>query len=282
MDNKKLGIIYMIIASISFSTMAVMVKLSGGRIPLFQQVFFRNFIMLLFSIYELNKGAISIRVEKKNWLVLFLRCSLGFLGVISVFYANNHMNLSDAQILQKLNPFFVIIFAAILLGEELDLRKILTIMAGFIGATIIINPLGNFNLFPSFVGVLSAFFGAMAYLMIRRMKGRVNGMLIIFYFSLFSFIVSLPLMVKDYVKPNLKEWIFLILIGVFAALGQYFITKSYLNARASDVTLFDYSGVMVAPIYGYLIFNEALSLRSLVGMAIIIVAGYFASKEKVK
>lgn len=282
MDNKKKGILYMITASVSFAIMAVMVKLSGGEIPLFQQVFFRNFVMIIFSGWMISKEKRSIKVAPKDRLVLFLRCSLGLLGVFCVFYANNHLILSDAQILQKLNPFFVILFAVVLLGEPLTLKKVVTLAVGFTGALIIINPTGQFDPLPALVGVLSALFGGLAYLMIRKLKGRIHGMVIIFYFSLLSILVTLPMMLSVYVAPTAKEWLFLLLIGVFAAFGQYFITKAYMNAKAGDVTLFDYAGVIVSPILGLLIFQEAITLRTLSGMAIIIGAGIVASQEKQK
>lgn len=280
MTQDKKGILYMIIASTAFSLMAVMVKLSGGRIPLFEQVFFRNLVMLIFAGASLGISKTSIRVEKANRMSLFLRCLLGFLGVVTVFYANNHLPLADAQILQKLNPFFVILTAVLFLGERMTSRRLVTIMAGFIGAAVIINPTGNFNLFPSLVGVSSALFGGLAYAMIRNLAGRVQGMVIIFWFSLFSILASAPLLMLDLVSPTVTELFYLIMIGVFAAFGQYFITKSYITTEASKVTLYDYTGVVVSPILGFLIFNEQLKLNTLIGTLIIIASGYLSARLK--
>ena len=279
MDNKKKGIIYMIIASISFAIMAVMVKLSGGGIPIYQQLFFRNFLMIIFASSILIKTKQSIKINKNDRVVLFLRCSLGLAGMFCVFYANNHLYLANAQILQKLNPLFITIFAAFILNEKLTFKKIITVMLGFIGALIIINPSNSFDLKPSIIGVLSALFGGLAYMMVRLLKGRVNGMVIIFYFSLLSFIVTFPLMISVYKRPTILEWIYLLSIGVFAAIGQYFITKAYHNAPASEITIFDYSGVIISPVFGLLIFSEAISLRMIIGMLIIIISGYITSKK---
>lgn len=280
MTTDKKGILYMIIASTSFSLMSVMVKLSGGRIPLFEQVFFRNLVMLIFAGISLLKTGTSIRVAAPHRVSLFLRCLLGFLGVVTVFYANNHLPLADAQILQKLNPFFVILTAVLFLGERMTTRRLVTILAGFIGAAIIIDPSGNFNLFPSLVGVSSALFAGLAYAMIRNLSGRVQGMVIIFWFSLFSFIAAAPLMLLNFVSPTVTELFFLVMIGVFAAFGQYFITKSYITTEASKVTLYDYTGVVVSPILGFFIFSEQLKLNTLIGTIIIIASGYLAARLK--
>lgn len=281
LNSDKKAMIYMMTASFSFALMAVMVKLSGGGIPLFEQVFFRNLIMIFFSGGMLYGSRTSIKVEKSQVTTLMARSFFGFLGVICVFYASNNLILADAQILQKLNPFFVTIFAVLLLGEKMTTQRAMTIVLGFTGAVIIINPTGNFtNVFPAMVGVASAVFGGMAYVMVRKMAGAVPGMVIIFYFSLFSTICSIFPMAYNFVVPNLHQLIYLILIGVFAASGQYFITKAYTFAEASKVTLFDYTGVAVSPILGLIVFQEEISIRTLVGMAIVIASGYWSSRLK--
>lgn len=278
MTRDQQGMIYMIIASTSFAFMAMMVKLSGGRIPLLEQVFFRNFIMIFFALWQLRQQKLSIRVAPGDRLPLFLRCLLGFLGVVAIFYANNHLFLADAMILQKLNPFFVIIAAVLFLGERMSLPRLATIVGGFTGAVIVINPTGNFDLFPSLIGVAAALFGGLAYVIIRHLSGRVAGMVIIFWFSVFSLLAATPLMLADFVRPTPRELLYLLLIGLFAAGGQYFITKAFLISQASRVTLFDYVGVIISPILGFLVFSEALKPTTLIGTAVILVSGIIASQ----
>lgn len=280
MTRDQKGILYMIIASVSFSLMSVMVKLSGGRIPLFEQVFSRNLIMLFFAGGSLLKSGTSIRVERRDRLPLFLRCFLGYLGVVAVFYANNHLPLADSQILARLNPFFVILTAVLFLGERMTRNRMILLVAGFIGAVITINPTGNFNPLPSLIGISSALFAGLAYSLIRKLSGRVNGMVIIFWFSLFSFLASFPLMLKDLVIPNSIDLFYLLMIGVFAAFGQYFVTKSYITAEASKVTLYDYTAVVVSPFLGLFIFSDPIRLHTLIGASLIVVSGYLSSRLK--
>ena len=281
--NSRNGIASMVIASVCFAMMSVMVKLSGGRIPLFQQVFFRNIVMIFFAIITLYAKNISIKVKKENIVRLSLRCVFGFLGVIALFYANNHLLLANAQILQKTNPLFVAILAIFILGEAPTLKRSLLLIGGFVGAFIIINPTGDFhNIKASIIGLSSALFGAIAYTMVGKMSGRVDKMVIIFYFSLFSSLASVIPMVKSYVMPTALEWIYLILIGVFAAGGQYFITKAYTSGRASTVAFFDYTGVVISPLLGLLIFSESISVRIIIGMVLIIICGYLSSRIREK
>lgn len=271
----------MIIASISFALMSVMVKLSGGGIPLFQQVFFRNLIMMFFAGTSLWLNKTSVFVPRKQVMTLTLRSFFGFLGVICLFYANNHLMLADAQILQKLNPFFVALLAALILGERLHRRRLLAIAGGFAGALIIINPAGQFGqIGAALVGVASALCGAIAYVMVGKMAGKVKGMVIIFWFSVFSTVSAAVPMAMHYAKPTPVQWFYLLMIGVFAAGGQYFITRAYTTAEASAVAVFDYTGVVLSPLLGLLIFGESLSLRMIVGMAIVVFSGYQAAKKE--
>lgn len=275
------AILSMIIASISFTMMSVMVKLSGGGIPLFQQVFFRNLLMTFFAGSSLIRYKMSVRVDKRYAGRLFLRCLFGYLGMVALFYANNHLFLANAQILQKTNPLFVGIFAILILKEKPTYKRALTLLGGFAGALIIINPTGEFHdIKASIIGLCSALFGALAYTMVGKMAGHVDKMVIIFYFSFFSTIASTIPMTRVYVIPTLAEFIFLILIGVFAAGGQYFITKAYTTGQASAVAMFDYTGVVLSPILGMIIFHEHLSLRIILGMFLIIACGYASTRIK--
>ena len=79
-----------------------------------------------------------------------------------------------------------------------------------------------------------------------------------------------------WVTPDFESWIYLILIGVFAASGQYFLTRAYLSGKASSVTVFDYTGVILSPLVGMIIFGENLKLTTLIGMAVIIGSGIWA------
>ncbi|PKK39714.1 hypothetical protein ABB02_01054 [Clostridiaceae bacterium JG1575] len=277
-DHK--GMLYMMIASTSFAFMATMVKLSGGGIPLFEQVFFRNFIMFFFAAGTLLRQRMRPTVPKEHRKTVFLRCFLGFCGVVCLFTASNLLPLADSQVLQKINPFFVILAAVVLLGERMTRVRLVSVLLGFLGAVIVINPTGAFDPLPALAGIGGAFFGGMAYVMIRTLSGRVPGMIIIFWFSVFSLLASLPLMLPSFVVPTPTQLVWLLLIGVFAASGQYFLTKAYLTAPASKVTLFDYTAVIVSPILGYFIFGEAFELHTLLGTLLILFSGLLAARQR--
>ncbi len=265
----------MLVASTSFAFMSATVKLSGGAVPLMQQIFFRNVIIFFLALFYMKKEGIPFRPTKGVERDLFLRCLFGFLGMNCVFYANRNLLLTDAQILQKLSPFFITLFAVLFIGESLNKWKIGSLCLAFLGALIVIRPHGEYELFPFLVGLASAVFSGLAYTFLRKLH-QEPGYRIVFYFGLFSSLASMPFALYAFQPLEAKYWAMLVMIGVFAGIGQIFVTKAYHYAPASEVSIFDYAGVVISPIIGYILFREAVPLRSLLGMVLIVLSGYLS------
>lgn len=274
MDRKK-GILSMILASSSFAMMAAMVKLSGGAVPISQQLFLRNLMIGFLAYFTMREEHIPIAPRPESRRDLFFRSFFGLCGMVCFFYANRNLKLGDAQILQKTAPVFITLLSTVLLKEKLTIPKIFSLLLAFAGAVVIIKPDGHYTLFPFLVGLTGALMAGLAYSFLRRLRNE-NGFRIIFYFAVFSSIVLFPPMVYSYEPLSLKNWGILILIGVFAGSGQFFITRAYASAPASEVSIFDYAGVVVAPLVGAILFSERISLRMFLGMLLIIASGYIS------
>ena len=149
MKNKYKAIIYIILSAFSFAFMFAFVRLSGD-LPTVQKTFFRNFVALFFAIGVLKKNHIRFHIDgKKNNAVIFVRALAGTLGMLGNFYAIDHLVLSDASMLNKMSPFFVIIFSFIFLKERLTFFQGFTVVCAFIGSLFIIKPsFQNVDFFP--------------------------------------------------------------------------------------------------------------------------------------
>ena len=130
-NNKVKGIICVLTAAFGFSVMSLFVKLSG-YLPAFQKAYFRNFIALIFILFMMLKEKISFIPEKGNIPALFGRSICGTLGLLCNFYALGELNLSDANMLNKLSPFFAILFSVILLKEKPGIIPLIGVAVGFI------------------------------------------------------------------------------------------------------------------------------------------------------
>ena len=267
--NFKLGIIFMIISTLGFSFMQIFVKLTSGKFTLMQQVFMRNFVMLIIcATYIMMRGS-SFFGEKRNRKLLLMRSTFGYMGVIFNFYAINHMVVADAGILQRTSPIFVVLIACFLFKEKFTLERFLTLTFSFIGAIFVVRPQFNSRLFPAMVAMSSALSASIAYMCVSKIGKSEKTETIIFIFSLFSTICSFPFIFKNLNIPDLKIFIYLILIGVASAVGQFGLTISYQYANASEVSIFNYLGIVFVVILGKVILDESVSIYSLIGIALI-------------
>ena len=162
LSNRTKGVLFIIISAFGFAMMSAFVKLSGD-LPSFQKTFFRNITscIIAFILIIINKESFFGKLENQKTLIL--RSIFGTLGIVFNFYAIDKLVLSDANMLNKLSPFFVIIFSAIVLKEKINTKQALAIIVAFIGALFIIKPQFNFDIVPSLIGVFGAICAAAAY-----------------------------------------------------------------------------------------------------------------------
>ena len=271
MNNIKIGSLYIIFSALSFSIMEIAVKISGKTIPVMEQVFARNFITLLISSFVMFKNKEKLFPDKNNVLSIVCRSVSGYLGIIAYFYAANNMVLADASVLQKTSPFWSSLFAFIIIKEKIFKIQWIGLMIAAIGSIFIIKPSMNSNVFPALIALSSAMFAGISYAIIGSLKGKESNSLIIFYFSLFSCLFSL-FFIKDFVIPNFIQVMMLLLIGIFAGFGQFFLTIAYKKAPVSRVSIYNYTGVIFSYLFSIFIFNEIADIYSIIGMMLTIFA----------
>lgn len=274
MNSKTKGILYVITAAFGFSMMSVFVHLAGDM-PTFQKAFFRNAAALVFVAIIMIKNKITPIPKRENLPALFGRAFFGTIGLVSNFYAIDRLVLADANMLNKLSPFFAIIFSIFLLKERPTFVQIFGVLAAFVGSLFIIKPsMGGYAVFPAAVGALGGMSAGLAYTFVRSLgrKGE-NSFRIIFFFSAFSCLVCIPFMVMNFEPFTFKSFIFLILSGVSASLGQFGITKAYLCAPAKEISVYDYTQVLFAAVFGFFLFNQVPDLLSILGYILICGAG---------
>ena len=270
MNRKTKAICYILCSSFCFAMMNTFVRLSGD-LPFLQKSFFRNAIALFFASAVLVRTPEKFHFDKGNLPLLLVRASAGTVGLLCNFYAVDHLLLSDASLLNKLSPFFAILFSFLLLKERLNLVQGFSVLAAFVGALFIIKPTLDFQaVFPYLVGLLGGMGAGLAYTAVRRLSQRgERGPFIVFFFSLFSCLVTLPPLLLDYHPMSPIQLSFLIMAGLCAAGGQFSITAAYSNAPARDISVFDYTQVLFSALLGFLFFQQIPDGWSVIGYVII-------------
>lgn len=273
----------MLFSTFSFSVMQLIVKLTSGIFPTMEQVLLRNLITLFIGAFLVVKNRDRFFGKRENWPALLGRSVFGYIGVVGYFYATSNMNVADASLLHRSSPFFVILFSAIFLKNRLKRVQIFTLLLAFAGSVLVINPTFNVNIIPALVGVISAAGAGGAYVLINYLKGKESNATIIFCFSLLSCLLSLVLGVSDFVMPHGTQWLMLLGIGVFAGIGQITLTQAYKMTDPGEVSIINYSGILFSAMLGFVFLQELLSLRTVLGIALILTAAltlYFAKESK--
>jgi drug/metabolite transporter (DMT)-like permease len=259
----------MIISALAFTFMGVAVRLSGD-IPVFEKVFFRNFVSFFVALYIIYKSKGSLFGKKKNRLLLNVRSFLGLAGVILNFYAIGRLPLADSNMLNKLSPFFVTLFAFWFLKEKLNKAQVIALIGAFISSMLVIKPEFSMTMLPGLAGFLSAISAGAAYTIIRSLSKDEDPSTIVFYFSFISVTFMLPLMVIDYVRPTFIQLVWLLSTGVFASIGQFMVTMAYKYAPAGEVSVYNYSSIVFSTLVAYMIWGEIPDNYSITGGVLII------------
>lgn len=274
LSNRKKGIIFITASAFGFAMMSAFVKISGD-LPSFQKTFFRNIVSLMVAFALISKHRGNFFGQKNNQKTLLLRSIFGTLGILFNFYSIDKLVLSDANMLNKLSPFFVIIFSGIFLKEKVNIKQIIAIIIAFIGTLFIIKPSLNLEIMPAIAGILGGVTAAAAYTCVRALSGKEHPETIVFYFSFISSVITFPLMIIYYENMNIMQLIYLLLAGIFASLGQFGITLAYKYAPAKEISIFDYTNIIFSAIISLCLFGILPDYLSLVGYIIIFSASLY-------
>lgn len=286
MSQKNKGILLIICSAFCFALMNMMVRFAGD-LPSIEKSFFRNFVAVFFAFIALKRSHTPIRVPKGALKPLLLRSIFGTMGILCNYYAIDHLMLADASILNKLSPFFAILFSFILLKEKVHPFAAGCVITAFIGSLFIIKPgMGMFTTsLPAFIGLLGGLGAGIAYTYVRILGTHgVKGPFIVLFFSAFSCLVTLPYLILDFHPMSFAQFGCLLLAGLFASGGQFTITAAYTYAPARDISIYDYSQIIFSTMLGFVFLGQIPDYLSFIGYGIIILSSLsmflFQQKQK--
>lgn len=286
-----LGLRYMLLSAFGFAAMAVCVKLAFARgIPVLEIVVARSLVSVVLSYLDIRRKRLPVFGTHKGLLIA--RGAVGAVALMAVYYAITVLPLAEATIIQYLHPMFVAVLALLFLGERFNLGVVACVVLSFAGLILVAEPAWLSALFSSqaqtaaagaasagldlmgvFIAVLGAFGSAIAYVLVRKLSALEDSSVIILYFPMIAFPLSLILLGSDFVwPPDLLTWVLLLLVGVFTQVGQIGLTKAMQTETAARATGFSYVQVLFAVVFGFFFFDEVPSGAALLG-TVLIMAG---------
>ena len=267
---------YMLISALGFALMAACVKeVSGLGIPVLEIVAARAIVSGIISYADIKRKKISMWGNNKPLLIA--RGIVGSFALMFVYYAVTTLPLAEATVLQYLHPVFTAVLALFFLKEIIQRSTIVCIVISLLGLAIIIQP--NLQIdsgvqYPWIsigAGILGAFGSAVAYIIIKKLTKTDDSSVIIFYFPIVAFPISMIMLGSDFVVPSLAATGLLILVGIFTQVGQVGLTKALHSADANKATAYAYVQVLFSVFIGWAYFSEVPMATTVIGGGLIMV-----------
>lgn len=273
------GALFILGASFMFAMLGTLVKVVSTSLNNEMVVFFRNVCALIFILPWLTYGRPSGSIKTTCLRLHLLRSVAGLGAMYCFFYAIAHLRLSEAFLLASTSPLFIPLIAYVWMREEVTYSAKGAIIAGFIGIVLILKP--GFGIFrpAMLVALATGVLVALAMVTIRRMSFSEPAMRIVFYFTIFSTVISAGPLFWSWQSPKPEIWWLLILIGLLAAVGQFFLTKGYSMAPAAQVGPLSYGNVVFATIIGWICWGETMDLLTWAGAFLVCMAGIITTRR---
>lgn len=310
MTARQKGICCILTSAFGFALMAMFVRLCddyGGPVNCFQKSLFRNLIAFFIAaaVYARNhrrgvrrssaqasrgeRGALTLPdtrtskhpntqtpgVPPKAWFLMLGRSASGVLGIFGNFYALSIIPIGEAMTLNKTAPFFAVLFSWLFLREKAGVRQFFFLLLAFAGAMLVMKPGfrgdATFATVCALVGGLGA---GIAYTCVRELGLlKVEGSLIVLFFSAFSTLASLPFLLGGFDPMTWPQVLILLGAGCGAAVGQFGVTAAYRFAPPKEIAVFDYTNVIFTALFGFALFGQVPDHWSVLGFLLIVFAG---------
>ena len=280
LSSNQLGFLYMFLSICAFSIMDIIVKWSE-HYPLGQVLFFRGFFGVIFYFFIIPKERIKNFYFTRRAGLHFLRCLFGLIALISIFIALRELPLATVVSISFAAPIFTTIFSIFFLSEKVGFFRWLAVLIGFVGIIIITEPgfssLNIFYIFP-IIFCLGLSYVAIA---IRQLSTTEPVWLISLNFSAAITFASFFTIPFGWIMPNFNDLILLSLIGLFGGVANLWLSQSYKFSEVSLVTPLKYLSLVFAIFFGYLIWDEVPTIKTLLGALLVVVSSLIIFRREI-
>ena len=271
LSKNQLGFLYMFMSVCAFSLMDIIVKWSVDY-PIGQVLFFRGFFGILFYFFIIPRDRLHNFYQTKRAGLHTLRCLSGLIALVAIFIALRKLPLATVVSISFAAPIFTTIFSIFLLSEKVGIYRWLAVVVGFIGILVITEPgISQLNIYYIFPIIFCLGLSYVA-ISIRQLSTTEPVWLISFYFSLSITLLSFLTIPQGWVMPNLQDFILLSFVGIFGGVANLWLGQSYKYSEVSLVTPLKYLALLFAIIFGYFIWGEVPTIKTLAGALLVIIS----------
>ena len=269
----------MFISVCAFSLMDVIVKWSDDY-PVGQVLFFRGFCGIIPILFLIPKDRFLDFYKTERPILHIKRCLAGLIAIVSIFVALRNLPLATVVSISFASPIFTTIFSIFLLNEKVGFYRWLAVFVGFIGIIIISEPgfssLNIYYIYP-IIFCLGLSYVAIA---IRKLSSTEPVWLISFFFSFSILIFSFFSLYQKWIMPSLIDLILLSFIGILGGIANLWLSQSYKFSEVSLVSPLKYLALVFAIVFGYLIWDEIPTIKTLMGALLVILSSFIIFRRE--
>ena len=264
----------------AFSVMDAIVKWSDTY-PVGQVLFFRGFCGMIPIFFLIPRERYFDFYKTSRPFLHFKRCLAGLIAIVAIFIALRKLPLATVVSISFAAPIFTTIFSIFLLKEKVGFYRWLAVFVGFIGIIVISEP-GytslNINYLYPIIFCLGLSYVAIA---IRQLSSTEPVWLIGLYFSFSIMIISFFTISQGWLMPNLKDLFLLSMVGILGGLANLWLTQSYKLSEVTLVTPLKYLALVFGIFFGYLIWDEVPSIKTLTGASLVIISSFIIFRREI-
>ncbi len=272
-DSPNIAVMWMIFGSICFGTMNALVKWASSLdgVDVWVVIMVRSSVIAFaVAAFAASRG-ISLKVNDSK--TMFLRCTVGLIAMILYFTALARIPIGQAVTLQYTAPLFVALLSGAIIAEKVQPVVIAVVVVAFAGIVLIVSPDLSSVEPDALLALGSGFFAALAYIYVRQLRNTDSATSVVFWFAAFSVAGSIIQAAPNLFTLDTEALAALVGVGIGAGGGQVGITMAYHRANAAWVSAFSYLTVIIATIYGFILFDESLATSDYIGGLLIIGSG---------
>ena len=279
LSKNQLGFFYMFISVCAFSLMDVIVKWSDDY-PVGQVLFFRGFFGIIPILFLIPKDRYIDFYKTTRPMLHLKRCLAGLIALVAIFIALRNLPLATVVSISFAAPIFTTIFSIFMLNEKVGFYRWLAVIVGFVGIVIISEPgfssLNFYYIYP-IIFCLGLSYVAIA---IRKLSSTEPVWLISFFFSFSIMILSFFSFYQNWILPSFIDLFLLAMIGILGGLANLWLSQSYKFSEVSLVTPLKYLALIFAIIFGYFIWDEIPTLKTLLGAVLVILSSFIIFRRE--
>ncbi|MCB1356088.1 MAG: DMT family transporter [Maritimibacter sp.] len=269
------GPLYALIAFGIFATHDVIVKFLGGVYSPFQIIFFTTLFSFPLVTFMLMRDATEGHLIPKHPWWTALRTGSAVIGASCAFYAFSALPLAQVYTIIFASPLLITLLAIPILGEKVGIHRLLAVVVGLAGVVVVLRP-GSASLGLGHLAALgTAVFGALASVVVRKIGRDERTVVLMLYPMAANFLIMGALLAFVYRPMPVEHLGLAAVISLFGFVAGLFLISAYRNGDAAIVAPMQYSQILWATGYGYLIFNESVDRTTIIGAGIIIASGVY-------